>query len=406
MTADVTPAPARTESLARPTVPEVFAHAAEHIARTAAEVWPEQPVRLAGHVPSVTSYVHRVQVGDRTLFAKVSYLGVSLVSLLRGAVGSWPAVLDAQEDYQAQDAGLLAREAAQLLRLAARDRPRVCTLAALRRGVMFTEPVTGPNLAELLLANPADTADLLTRPFTELYVLHRPESSIEGAGLIAERNISGTFLRKFNGLTGTVYLDRLGAERCKPEERQEVIGLLRAAVPRLHRLRAALPPEVHPGLAYGDLKPEHVHFPDGPDERPVLLDPALLQAGPTVDVAKLLSRTLLTVSAARPGPAAADEIAAGFGGFAAGQLLRMSQHAQRLWLRHVLTLWLMDTANILTTYLSAPAGLPLPVHALGLIERAGRLSAMLDAVSTDLSTSMDIRQVWDRMMNQTRSLAS
>ncbi|MFR9792929.1 hypothetical protein ACL07V_30410 [Streptomyces sp. MB22_4] len=92
---DATP----SQELTRPAVADLFVHAAAQIHRTAAEIWPGEPAHLLHHVPSVTGYVHRVCVGDRVLYAKTSFLGASLVSLLRGTHGSWPDIRRAQEAY-------------------------------------------------------------------------------------------------------------------------------------------------------------------------------------------------------------------------------------------------------------------------------------------------------------------
>lgn len=408
MTTDVPPAPPLPEPSTKPSVPEVFTHAAEQIHQAATELWPGVPVRLDEHVPSVTSYVHRLRVGDRTLYGKVSVLGVSLVSLLRGACGTWPNVLQAQREYEAQPDGLLEREAAQLRLLAALGRPRTCELAGVHRGVMFTEPVSGPSLGELLLARPGDAAELLTLPLTELRALRRPDvvRRLEPAGVIGERSIAGTFLRKFNGLSGALYLDRLGTERCTPEQRQEVGELLRRSVVLLHRLRMTLPPTTRTTLAYGDLKPEHVVFPDGPEARPVLIDPGLFRARPAVDVAKLVSRTVLYLAAHQPEAATARKVMEGLGIFGEARTLRLSRQARPVWLRELLTLWLMDTTNILTTYLSAPSALPLPAHGLALVDRATQVCTLVDTMSADLATGADSRGVWERALTHAQAVAS
>jgi hypothetical protein len=156
-------APAQPD-ITRPGMADVFGYACAQIHRSAAEIWPGVPVVLECHVPSVTGYVHRVRVGDCVRYAKISILGVSLVSLLRGACGPWPAVLRAQEAYVTKPDGLLAREAAQLRVLADLDRPRVCAVAGSSQGVIFTEPVTGPTLGELLLARPAGPPVHRARP--------------------------------------------------------------------------------------------------------------------------------------------------------------------------------------------------------------------------------------------------
>ncbi|MFE5262918.1 hypothetical protein [Streptomyces coelicoflavus] len=137
-------------------------------------------------------------------------------------------------------------------------------------------------------------------------------------------------------------------------------------------------------LAYGDLKPEHVVFPDGPDGRPVLLDPGLLRASPMVDVAKLMSRTVLVLVVHRPAPEVTRQIFDGLALLAVARGGHLGPRERRGWVRHLLTLWLMDTVNIVTTYLSAPAALPLPRLGLALVDRAVPVARLVDAVSADL----------------------
>ncbi|MFI7015449.1 phosphotransferase [Streptomyces sp. NPDC050164] len=391
-----------------PRVVDVFVYAATQIHRAAAEIWPGVPVELQCHVPSVTGYVHRTRVGERTLYAKTSLLGVSLVSLLRGACGPWPAVLEKQREYVQQPDGLLQREAAQLRTLADLDQPRVCAVAGLAEGVIFTEPVAGPSLGDLLFVRPGDTAELLTLAFDELRPLHRAGAALrlDPAGVIGERSISGTFLRKFNGLSGATYVERVGAERRESQTCKELAELLRGSVERLRRLRMMLPAPVGTTLAYGDLKPEHVVFSDGADGRPVLLDPGLTRAAPMVDVAKLLSRTVLLLAARQPDAATARQVLDGFGTFALARTVGMSGEGRRSSLRHLLTLWLMDTLNILTTYLSAPATLPLPPLGLALVERAVPVCRLVDSVSAELVNGPARRDEWDRALGEAMAVTS
>jgi hypothetical protein len=372
--------------LGRPTVAEVFVHAAARIHQTAARIWPEEDVLLDAHVPSVTGYVHRTRIGGRTLYAKTSVLGVSLVSLLRGACGPWSEVVQAQQEYEQRPDGLLVREAEQLRILAALDGPRVCAVVGMQDGVIFTEAVPGPTLADLLLTVPGETRELMTRTLDELRPLHRPGAArrLDPAGTIGERSIAGTFLRKFDGAAGAAYVDQLGAERLDLAARKELTELVRASVTRLHGLRMLLPGVPGTTLAYGDLKPEHVVFPDGPDGRPVLLDPGLLRASPMVDLAKLMSRTVLVLVARRPHPVTTGRILDGLALLALARAGYLSARGRRPWTRRLLTLWLMDTLNIVTTYLSAPAALPLPGLGRALVERALPVCRLVDAVSADL----------------------
>lgn len=54
----------------------------------------------------------------------------------------------------------------------------------------------------------------------------------------------------------------------------------------------------------------------------------------------------------------------------------------------------MDTVNILTTYMSAPAELPLPAHASAAVSQAWSLWALLDKVSVELAAGTDPQRVW------------
>ncbi|MGW3971241.1 phosphotransferase [Streptomyces ardesiacus] len=398
MSIDVTTVPP-PRGLTRPTLPEVFVHACAQIHRSAAAIWPGKPVTLAQHVPSVTGYVHRVRVADRTLYAKTSLLGVSLVSLLRGKCGDWASVREEQQQYVQRSDSLLKREALQLRVLAGLGGPRVCPWAGTRDGVIFTEAVPGPTLGDLLIAQPGEASNLVGRCLAELRPLHRPGVARElgRAGVISERSIDGTFLRKFAGKDAAAYVVELGAEQWRGES-DMVAELVQVSVRRLLALRETLPGTAGTSLAYGDLKPEHVLYPDGPDGRPVLLDPGLLRASPMVDVAKLLSRTVLLLAGRRIAPADARLILDGLATVARAQARHLSLSDRRSWLRHVLVLWLMDTLNILTTYLSAPAVLPLPGIGVALLKRAVPVCSLVDAVTADLMDPAGRRGRGDRTL--------
>lgn len=392
-----------------PNAGEVFAFATREITAAAAELWPRADADLGDHVPSVTGYVRRISVDGRTLYAKYAFLGVSLVSLLRGACGPWPDVRAAQQAYVQRPGALMDREAAQLRLLAQRDSPRVCPVAGLARGVLFTESVTGPTLADLLLQRPRDAAALLGGTFGELRHLHRPSAArlLGPARVIGERSIRGTFQRKFNGLSGPTYVERLGAEGCAPGDRALVVGLLRDVVVRLHRLQAGLPRQASRRvLAYGDLKPEHVAFPEGTSGQPVFIDPGLLLAPPAVDAAKLISRTALLLAAARPGTETGQQAMRGISAFAAAQADVLPARLRRSWLREVLVLWLMDSVNILTTYLSAPGALPLPGRGSALLGRAVDLCRMADQLSSELAAGADVRAVWESALGRAQAVAA
>lgn len=393
-----------------PDAGEVFAFATREITAAAADLWPRADVDLGDHVPSVTGYVRRIRVDGRTLYAKYAFLGVSLVSLLRGACGPWPDVREAQQAYVQRPGALMEREAAQLRLLAQQGSLRVCPVAGLARGVLFTESVTGPTLADLLLQRPHDAAELLGGTFGELRRLHHPPAArlLGPARVIGERSIRGTFQRKFNGLSGPTYVERLGAARCAAGDRDLVVGLLRDVVVRLHRIQTTgLPQQASRRvLAYGDLKPEHVVFPEGTSGQPVFIDPGLLLAPPAVDAAKLISRTVLLLAAARPGGETGQQAMDGVSAFAAARTGVLPARVRRAWLRELLVLWLMDSVNILTTYLSAPGALPLPDRGNALVGRAVDLCRMVDQLSSELAAGADARAVWESALGRAQAVAA
>ncbi|MGW0992196.1 phosphotransferase [Streptomyces sp. NPDC002523] len=376
-----------------PQTADLFALSTDRIHRAAADLWPGEPLTLGDHVPSVTGYVHRAHVDGRDVFAKDSILGLSLVSVLRGMAGDRAKVRAAQAAYATSPGSLLAREAAQLRALDAVG-VRVGRCVGYAAGVLFTEPVTGPTLADLIAKDPDRTGDLLTAAVTGLEGLQSPRVVAQvDAAPIPERSIDGTFRRKFNGVSGHLYVERLGLDRLDERTRRGVAAVLGAVVARLLKLRLT-PPTGPTVIVYGDLKPEHVLFPDGPTEAPVFIDPGLARGPAHHDAAKLVSRTLLVLVTAPhlDGPAAT--VVDGIAAFVTGQTRLLRGPMRVLWLRCLLVTWLMDTVNILSTYLTAPAALPLPEHAQAVIDRAEALCTLLDLVSAPLAAGTDPDTAW------------
>ncbi|MGW6202199.1 phosphotransferase [Streptomyces sp. NPDC055089] len=243
----------------------------------ASSLWPGEETSFGPESPSVTGYVQQIEVGGRSLFAKHSLLGVSLVSVMRGSCGSWEQVVAEQTAYAASPTSLLQREAAHLDALATGGldvaRPAGCA-----GGVLFTEPVTGPTLADLVFKAPQQTGELLGRTLTALEVLQRPVVAVQAdRAAITERGIDATFRRKFNGISGRPYLDLLGTARLEERTRRGVAIVVRQVIARLLRLRLA--PALGPvQVLYGDFKPEAVLFPDGPDGRLAFIVPGLQRA--------------------------------------------------------------------------------------------------------------------------------
>ncbi|GAA0419009.1 hypothetical protein [Streptomyces luteireticuli] len=365
------------------TAAEVSAYADEQIKQASAELWPGGAVRLGQHTPSVTAYVRRLTVDGRPLYAKLSLLGMSLASVLRGTAGDWAQVRAAQAAYRGSPGALLEREARGLAILPGAG-ARACPVAGLQGGVLFTEPVTGPTLADLLAKDPHQAGELMTRTVIELAGLQ--QSAVARAVdevAITERGIGSTFDRKFNGISGPTYLRKAG-------QAGEVLG---SVVLRLRRLRPA-PAAGHRPVVYGDLKPDHVVFPDGADGRPVFLDPGLSRGRPQTDAAKLISRTVLNLIASSPDLVAADTTATGIEEFADALTADLSADERAEWLRHLVVLWLMDTTNILSTYLTCPPDLPLAENAGKLTARAETVCGLLEITTAGLVAGTDPRAVW------------
>lgn len=199
---------------------------------------------------------------------------------------------------------------------------------------------------------------------------------------IGERSIPATFTRKFNGISGQTYVRQAGPHA----------SVLTAIVSRLQCLRLA-PVGARP-LVYGDLKPDHVVFADGPEDAPVFLDPGMGRGRPQADHAKLFSRLILCLFEAPPAPATVHAAVAGLGAWVGHTTAALSKAERSAWLRELMLLWLMDTVNIVSTYLTCPVVLPMPPQAVTLTEKAASLLAFLDQVSTDLTEVRDPRTVW------------
>jgi hypothetical protein len=341
-----------------PAMAEVARFADEQIITAAQALWPGASLEFGAGVPSVTGYLRRLLVGEQVVYAKVSLLGMSLVSLLRGAAGTWPQIQAAQYAYSRTPGGLLEREAAQLAVLHRGRRPQVAPVLGYRRGVLFTQGVPGLSLADVLLNSPQSSGPLMAGVLERLDGLRRKSTSRLVIGAPIDRGVHTTFQCKFAGVSAPDYLASLHADH------PAATAVLEAVV---SRLGTSNPAAVGLGRAlttvlYGGLTPEHVLYPGKPGTEPVFLAPALTRDTPLADPAQLLSRCVLVLLAAQPGRAVAERAAQGFADFAqqqAGRFPGMRDQA----LRALLRLWAMDTANIMSTYLAAPADLPLPEHA-------------------------------------------
>lgn len=363
-------------------------HAASRraITRAAQDLWPDKRVNLGPQSPSVTSYVCQVTVDGEELMAKYSWLGLSLVSVLRGAGGTWAHVQEAQAKYVRSADLVTAREARQLASLRELGRPAVCETVGIHEGVLFTRTVPGVALADVLAARPEDTGPFLDMTLRALGELHGPAGAqrMRELAQIGERSVARVFRRKFNRSSTTAYLGALIQDHgLLEDERQEVIELVQIAVRlllpmsgRISRRRVT--------AVFGDLKPEHV-FLDGPVL--TFIDPALQWApGPQPDVAKLTGRTLL-LALSHPQQQAGQQIVQGVASTLSRHLARLPATGRAAYLREVLVLWAMDTLSILMTCLSAPQGLPLAPHQKALVAQARAIARLVDRVGALLCGS-------------------
>ncbi|MBB4792155.1 hypothetical protein [Streptomyces nodosus] len=388
------------------TVSAALLHTASQriITRAVAELWPNKDVVLGPQCPSVTSYVCRVMVDGEEVIAKYSWLGMSLVSILWGAAGTWEEVQEAQRAYVASAELLTAREAQNLEFLRKLGRPRVCGTAGLHGGVLFTQVVAGTPLADGLSARPWETGALLEAVLDALGDLHGPAGAecLRGAAPIGERSVVGVFCRKFNGLSTTAYLRALGRDSGLPEyERREIIELVQNAVWRLLRMSSAISPR-RDTVVFGDLKPEHVFTDSG---HLVFIDPAVQWAvGPQPDVAKLTGRALL-LAVGHPEPQTGRQIVQGVASTLARHIAALPERERAARLREVLVLWLMDTVSILSTCLSAPPGLPLAPHQQALVAQARTVAGVVDRVSALLVGSMAGPRLLDAVFSEVEHTA-
>ncbi|WP_159026588.1 hypothetical protein [Streptomyces vietnamensis] len=372
-----------------PAAADVLAMAGDQVLTAARSAWPGAEVVPGQVTPSVTSYVQLITVDGRDLYAKTSVCGVSLVSLLRGTCGDFETVRARQAAYLLSPDSLMAREAAQLRALAGPAGLGTVALAGYDRGVLFTEPVPGPTLADLIEAEPGRTRELLgtiVRDLAEGLAREGVTEAVESAP-IRERGIGGTFSRKFNGLSGGIYLRQTGHGE-----------VLDPVVARLRRTRR-IPPASGRTVVFGDLKPEHATFPED-HGRPVYLDPGLMHGHAVADTAKLVSRLTLGLIAHRP--AAAAVALSGIDSFVRASARRLPAQERAAWLGELVLLVLMDTLNILSTYLTAPAGLPLSAHAAAVRDRARHVADLLDRATAQLAATEDGATWWRLYMTRVR----
>lgn len=371
---------------ARPVpVARVFEYAVEQITATASELWPDNSVRLGEHVPTLTSYVHRIWVGEHPMVAKYNFLGSSLAAVLRGTHGGWAEIEPAQRRYVHTRDALLAREAEQLYLLAATRQLRAAGVTDFHNGVLFTAAITkGTPLDELMLAKPQLAPTLLRRAWAPITRVHRLPGHDWPA--IPERDIVATFSARFLADTrGTVHL---GQARSGIDP--EAITGLRYII---RRLRTFPVTQSRTGLVYGEVTPGNIIMTGG---EPIYPTPGMHIAPAIADLAKLVSRLLLTVLSRVPATNARHHILAGL-----TDLIRAERStvpiALSAWMVELLTLVARDAANILSTYITAPESSPLPNSAVAVLDRVEAVVPVFELLVTGLVRGLDPDEIWARV---------
>ena len=68
------------------------------------------------------------------------------------------------------------------------------------------------------------------------------------------------------------------------------------------------------------------------------------------------------------------------------------------WLLELLTLWMMDTINIITTYASAPSSFPLPAQGLAFLEKPSSVLVVAERASWALANRRKPPLVWEHAL--------
>ncbi len=127
-----------------------------------------------------------------------------------------------------------------------------------------------------------------------------------------------------------------------------------------------------------------------------------MRGQPCSDTAKLVSRLVTAHTPAEHTRAVLD----GITDHVLAQAAARPGRDRATWLRQTATLWLMDTTNILTTCLSAPVGLPLPLHGTALVARASTVVRMLSRAGDHLAEADSPTSAWQACADQAAEAAA
>lgn len=381
-----------------PTAQDLLEHAETAVSDVVRKLVGNTATVVLRHLPSITNYVATVSTSAETQWvAKYAILDTSLVSLTRGLKGDWQSVLQKQASYLT-GLTLVDREREQLRFLSEETALRVPEVIGCIDGVLLTRFEKGPTAADILL-NHRDGSHQL------LHELHRVGRSLYSADqrelpqwVTAEphANIADTFARKFMNPKANEFVMSLGQGRFNDARRSRLTQRFQAAVPTLIALSPAVAQtiEASRGLAFGDLKPEHLIRTS--DQSIQFIDPNLQLTSPLVDVAKFLSRTALLLATSSTSPAQARQVtsaATEYADRAIDDICETSLVTASRARSTVTTMWGMDTANLLSTCLSIPvdAGLAWPKFALTLSRNAPAVADLLSFIADTCKTERRTR---------------
>ncbi|MCM3883079.1 hypothetical protein [Frankia sp. R82] len=331
-------------------VRRLLRHADARIADATAALWPDAETTFRPMVTAGGALLRQVRVDGQMLCATARLAGAVHWGVVLGDDGDCAALLAA--DGAGVDATV--QEADQLTALATYSRLRVAAPTATANGVLFTAWLSGPSLASRLDEHPADLTGLLTGLLDELgEVHHAPAEQLRQVaaptGIRTHPQIVDQALARPT--------EHIHPDPAQPAAAGELRALLGSLSLRLERLAAQLDPLLlaHAGLAFGNLTPRHVLYPDS-TPRPVLTSPDLGPGGEPTDTGTLLSHLhLLTLDSP---PTVRTDLVDGIEAWLAGRLA--AQGADwRSWLNTVLTIWAASLYDTVLSALTLPAVLPL-----------------------------------------------
>ncbi|ETA01223.1 hypothetical protein CcI6DRAFT_03346 [Frankia sp. CcI6] len=346
------------------------------IVSATAELWPQFRVDIGPLFTAGTTFASRVQVGGSVVCAAVRP-GGALSRVVRGDHGDLAAVRS--DDRGCADQVQAQAQAEQLTALAAHSGLRVAAPTALTGGVLFTPWAAGPSLAARVQAQPAMLTELLATLMDDLSELHRdPARQLRQVAAPAQaRSLPRVVTAALEHTT-----DHFHADRAPAGEVGELRALAGSLSMRLGRLAARWDPTACPsaGLAFGNLSPGHMLYPDG-SPAPMLVAPSLGPEGEPADTGTLLGHLhLLAVGAA---PSVRADLVEGLEAWLAGQLAARREQWKG-WLSAVLTVWAATVFDRVVTAETLPAALPLaPVTAALRTDPLPALAA-LDVLTCEL----------------------